>query len=102
MEDNVANSALIVPFIRVPEFQKVIVRDCIDEEILEECLYCKGSIMGFLRFLCCYEFSLMHGHCASRDIRIWAWVTGDDEMVATACRVEIVLHHEAKMSFPPL
>ena len=45
MEDNVMKGALIVPFIRVPEFHEVIIGGCINEVILEEHLHCKHGIM---------------------------------------------------------
>ena len=101
MEGYVAKGALVVvPFIRVPEFHEIIIGDCVNEEILEEHLYSEGGIVYFLKVLCYSEFSSMHGHFANQDIMIWARIMRDDKVVAIACRVEIILHHEAKMSFP--
>ena len=54
----------------------------------------------FKVFMVCFEFGMMRSHYASQNVRIWAWVMGDDEVVAIVCRVEVILHCEAKMSFP--
>ena len=58
--------------------------------------------MGFFQiFVLRFEFGSKCSHSARWDIRIWAQVTGDDEVVTIACGVKIILHHEAKMSFSP-
>ena len=63
MKNDVMKSALIVSFARVPEFHEVIIRDHIDEEILEECLLFKGGIMGFFKiFVLCIKFGSTHNH----------------------------------------
>ena len=99
MEDDVVKSALIIPFIQVPEFCKIIIQDCIDEKILEDHLHCEGSIVCFFQmFMLRFMFGSTHSHSAGWDVRIWSRVTGDDEVVAIACRVRLILHHEAKMS----
>ena len=39
------------------------------------------------------------GHCTGRDIRIWAWVIGNDEVVVIVGGEKFILHHESKFSF---
>ena len=53
MENDVVKSALIILFIQIAEFCKIIIGDPINEKILEEHLHCKGSNVCFFTFLCC-------------------------------------------------
>ena len=100
LEDYVQEGALVVPFIGIPKFGEVIIGNCVNEEVAEECWHCKGHLVGFLVVLVHrFEFGMAGGHCADQDIRIWAWVMGDDEVVAIAGKVKFILHHESKMSF---
>ena len=56
----------------------------------------------FQVFVLCFEFCLMHGQSASWDVKLQSWVMGNDEVLAIACGVKLILHHETEMSSPPL
>ena len=97
VEDDVMEGALIVAFAWIPEFSKIIIGNCVGEEVVQESLNCNSIICFFAVSVGCFEFSMAGSHCASRDIRIWAWVMWDNELVAIACKIKIVLHGESKM-----
>ena len=100
VEDDVMEGALVVPFIGIPEFGEVIIRNHINEEVAEECLHCEGHVMGFLVVLVhSFRFGMARSHCAGWDIGIQVWVMGDYEVVAVACEVKFILHCKSKMSF---
>ena len=56
---------------------------------------------AFSRFCVALQVLPDKNHSTCRDVRIQSGVVGDDEVVAIACKVKPVLHHEAKMSFLP-
>ena len=100
VEDHVLEGALVVSFGGIPEFGKVIIRNCINEEDVEEFLHCEGHVMSFFVVLVHYfKFGTMAGCCSGWDIRIHAQVMGDDEVVAITGGEKFILHHESKMSF---
>ena len=73
--------------------------DGINELISMDGLHGKSGVIGFFGvFVCGFQFYSMWSTGFIGDGQVQSRVSGDDKIVAVVSKVEVILHHEAKMA----
>ena len=100
VENNVLEGALVVFFVEVPEFGKVLVWDGIGELISKDVLHGDGGVKSlFCICVCVFQLSSTGSSVFIGDDQVWYRIGGDDEVIAIACKEDIIFHCDAKMAF---